>query len=147
MAVAEAWVMHGPAKEKLCLGGINFGTDLYVVRLYTSAETVANDPAQSDATTTTNELTTLNGYTLGGTATTATVSEISGLVTVDCTDVSWDASGAGLTARYAALINTSTTPDEIVAHSTLDSAPADVSASAGNKFIVQFHSNGLFQLI
>lgn len=146
MATASAWELHGPAKEKMVTGLLDFDTNSFVVRLYTSTSNI-DDPAISDATTLTGELTTANGYTVGGTATTCTVSETSGLVTVDFTDASWDASGAGIVARFAGLIDTTLTPDEVVAHALLDSADADVSASAGNKFIVQFHSNGLFQLV
>jgi hypothetical protein len=146
MATAEAWVMHGPAKEKIVTGLVDFDGDAFVVRLYTSTSDI-DDPTLNDASAITNELTTANGYTVGGTATSCTVSEVSGLVTVDFSDASWDASGGGITARYAALIDTTLTPDEVVAHSTLDTTPADVSAAAGNKFIVQFHSNGLFQLV
>lgn len=146
MAAASAWEVHDLAKQKMLIGEIDFDANAFVVRLYTSASDI-DDPTLNDASLVTNELTTANGYTAGGTSVTCTVSQASGIVTVDFTDASWDASGAGITARFAALIDTTLTPDEIVAHTLLDSAPADVSASANNKFVVQFHANGMFQLV
>jgi hypothetical protein len=147
MAAATAWEVHHKAKEKMAKADIDFDTAAFQVLLCTSAETVGNDPAENDASTLTNELGTANGYTIGGEATTPTVSESAGTTTVDFTDATWNATGAGITARYAVLIYTTTTPDEIIAHTVLDGTPADVTAANGNQFKVQFHANGAFQIV
>lgn len=146
MAAPTAWEVHDLVKEKMAKKLIDFSTDTHVVRLYTSASDIST-PADNDASAATNELTTLDGYTAGGASTTGSVSESAGTTTVDFTDVSWNASGSGLTARYAAIINTQLTPDEIIAHCVLDGTPADVTAVSGKQFIVQFHSNGAFELV
>lgn len=146
MAASSAWEVHDLAKEKMAIGEIDFDADSFVVRLYTSASNV-NETTRADASTATNELTTLDGYTAGGAAIACTVTEAGGIVDVDFADVQWSASGAGLTARYAAVIDTTTTPDEIVAHCVCDGTPADVTAPSGNLFKIQFHTNGLFQIV
>ena len=146
MAAASAWVTHNLVKKKMAEKLIDFENDTFVVRLYTSASDIAT-VTNNDASTATNELTTANGYTVGGAATFGSVVESAGTTTLDFSDASWTASGAGITARYAAIINTQLTPDEIIAHCILDSAPADVTAAAGNQFNIQMHSNGAIQLI
>ena len=146
MAAPEAWVVHDLVKEKMAKGLIDFSSDTMVVRLYTSASDI-DTVADNDASAATNELGTANGYTAGGTSTTGSVADSAGTTTVDFTDVSWNATTAGMTARFAAIIDTQLTPDEIIAHSTLDATPADVTAIAGNQFTVQFHANGALQII
>ena len=146
MAAPSAWEIHDLVKEKLAKKLIDFVNDSFVIRLYTSASDV-DTVANSDASTATNELTTADGYTAGGTATTGSVSESSGITTLDFTDVSWNATSTGITARLAAIVDTTLTPDEIIAHCVLDSAPADVLAAAGNQFIIQIHSGGALQIL
>jgi hypothetical protein len=146
MAAPSAWEVHDVVKDLLAKGSLDFVNDSFVVRLYTSASDV-NDPAEGDATAVTNELTTANGYTAGGISTTGSVSSASGVTTVDFADVFWTANTSGITARYAAVIDTTTTPDAVIAHCVLDSAPADVTAAAGKQFMVQFHPNGLALLV
>jgi hypothetical protein len=146
VAAAGAWELHDLAKQKMLTGLIDFDSDSFVCRLYTSASDIGT-VANNDASTATNELGTANGYTAGGTAITCSVDETSGIVSVNFTDANWSASGAGITARFAAVIDTTLTPDEIVAHCLVDATPADATAAAGNQFIVQFHANGMFQFV
>ena len=145
MASPTAWSFHDLAKKKMLIGDLDFDGDAFAVRLYSSGSDIGTD-ANNDASTATNELTTLDGYIAGGTTVNCTVNEAGGTVDIDFTDATWNASGSGLTARFAALIDTTLTPNEIVAHCTLDSTPADVTAAAGKQFTVQFHSSGAGQL-
>ena len=146
MAAASAWETHDLVKSKMAQKLIDFDNDTFVIRLYTSASDI-DTIEDNDASAATNELTTLDGYTLGGASTTGSVSQVSGTTTLDFTDVSWNATGSGLTARFAAIIDTTLTPDEIIAHCVLDSTPADVTATAGNQFTVQIHSQGGIQIV
>jgi hypothetical protein len=144
MAAASAWEIHNTAKLKMFRGEVDFDTNAYTVRLYTSSSDI-DDVTISDATAENgNELTTANGYTALGTAVVMTTSESSGIVTIDSADATWNATSSGITARFAALIDTTLTPDEVVAHCLLDAAPADVTAPNGNVFRVQIHANGVF---
>jgi hypothetical protein len=145
MALPSPWLVHDEVKEKMLKSQINFGTDAFVVRLYESTSDI-DTLADNDASAATDELTTTAGYTAGGTATTCTVSQSASVLTVDFTNVSWNITGAGITCRFAAIIDTTLTPDEIVAHCTLDSAPADVSAADTEELQIQFHASGAFQL-
>ena len=142
MAGPGAWVVHDKWKEKTLNGTLDGDSNAYVVRLYTSGTNIST-VTLADASTATNEVANGNGYTTGGTSVTPSVSEASGVTKLDITDPSWNATGSGITARYAALINTTATPDEVVAHCLLDSADADVVAAAGNTFTIQIHSNGV----
>jgi hypothetical protein len=146
MAAPSAWIVHDLVKEKLANAEIDFGANAHVVRLYSSSSDI-DTVEDNDASAATGELTTANGYTAGGAATTPSVTQAAGTTTVDFTDVSWSATAAGITARFAAIVNTALTPDEIIAHCVLDSAPADVTAPSGNAFNINFHSQGGFQLI
>ena len=145
MAAADAWEVHDLVKEKMAKKLIDFSTDTHVVRLYSSSSDIGT-VANNDASAATGELTTANGYTAGGTATTGSVVESAGTTSVDYTNTSWNATASGITARFAAIINTQLTPDEIIAHCVLDGTPADVTADSGFQFTIQFHGNGAFQI-
>ena len=138
---ADAWVVHDRFKEYKGDNTIDMDNDTFVMRLYTSASNIATTSV-GDATTATNELATANGYTAGGQTVAATWVRSGGTVTFDVADASWTAVGA-LTARYAAIVDTTTTPDEVVAHCLLDNSPADVTATDA-AFNVNINASGVF---
>ena len=141
---ADAWIVHDKAKQKMFNGTLDMDNDAFVMRLYSSASNAATTSV-SDATTLTNELATANGYTAGGAAiTTPSVTESAGTTTYDVDDVVWTASGGSIAARFAVIVDTTATPDEVVAHCLLDNTPADVTATDGNTFTIQMHANGVF---
>lgn len=142
---ADAWVIHDRFKEYMADGTVDLDNDTFVMRLYSSASNIATTSV-GDATTATNELSTANGYTSGGQTVAATWVRSSGTVTFDVADAVWAASGGSITARYAAIVDTTTTPDEVVAHTLLDNSPADVTATSGNNFTVQVNASGVFSL-
>ena len=141
MAAPGAWVVHDLVKDKFAKGELDFVNDTFKCRLYTSASDI-DTVADNDASAATNELTTANGYTLLGAATTGSVSTTAGVATIDFTDISWNATASGITARFAAIVDETLTPDEIICHCVLDSTPADVTATSGQIFTIQIHSNG-----
>ena len=143
---AGAWVVHDKAKQKMLNGTLDLDTDAFVMKLMASTSNVATTTV-SDATTLTNELATANGYTAGGAAiTTPSVTEAAGVTTFDCDDVVWNASGGSIAARFAVIVDTTATPDEVIAHSLLDTTPADVTATDGNPLTVAIHANGVFSV-
>ena len=93
--------------EQLCNGVHNFSSHTFKVALSNGTPSAAHATLSQIS-----ELSTANGYTAGGLATTIGISETSGSVTVTATDpTAWTASGAGITFRYAALYNdTPTSP-------------------------------------
>lgn len=138
---ADAWLFHNTAKE-VEGENANMSTDSFVMRLYSSASNV-NTATVSDPTLATNELATANGYTNGGQAlASVTYTETGGTVTFDCADVSWTASGGSITARFAAIINTTT--NTVFLSTLLDNTPADVTATDGNPFTIQINASGVY---
>ena len=139
---ADAWVVHDKFKENILKGDIDTDTDTFSIRLYTSASNIATTSLEAVGSAT-NELSG-NGYTAGGITRTVTVSESSGTTTFDIADAQWTASGGSITARYAAIIDDTTS--EVVAHSLLDDTPADVTATDGNTFSVNINASGAFTI-
>lgn len=137
---ADAWVIHDRFKEYKGDNTIDMDGDTFEVRLYTSASNIATTSV-GDATTATNELSG-NGYAADTLVTTWNRS--TNTVTFDSDDAVFTASGGSITARYAAIIDTTTTPDEVVAHSLLDNTPADVTVTDGNTLTVQMNASGIF---
>jgi hypothetical protein len=85
------------------------------------------------------ELSTANGYTAGGAVTTVGISETGGTVTITATDpAAWTASGAGITFRYAALYNDTTSGKPLVAYWDNGSS---MTVAAGNPLQVDFGDN------
>ena len=95
------------------------------------------------------ELATANGYTAGGATTVASWTTSAGTTTFDVADVTWTASGDGITARYALLYNFSAGgTNDLIAYSLLDNTAGgtDVTAAAGVDFKVNIHASGVLTL-
>lgn len=136
---AEAWVFHDRFKEFMGDNTIDMDNDAFEERLYTSASNIATTSV-GDATTATNEVSG-NGYAADTLVTTWTRS--TSTVTFDSDDGVFTASGGSIVARFSAIIDTSTTPDEVVCHSLLDDTPADVTVTDGNTLTVQKNASGI----
>jgi len=137
---ADAWVMHDRFKEYKGDNTIDMDGDTFEMRLATSTSNIATTSV-GDATTVTNEVSG-NGYAAQVVA--ATWVGSGATVTFDTADATFTASGGSITARFAYVVDTTTTPDEVVAHCLLDNTPADVTATDGNSLIVAPHANGIF---
>ncbi len=140
---ADAWVFHDEYKEFMGDSTIDMDGDVFEMRLYLSTSNIATTSV-GDATTATNEVSG-NGYAADVLATTWT--EAAGTVTWDSDDGAFTASGGSITARFAAIIDTTTTPDQVVCHSLLDNAPADVVVTDGNTLTVEINASGINTLI
>ena len=142
---ADAWVLHDTYLEYEGDGTVDVDNDTFVVRLYSSSSNVATTSI-IDASSVTNELSTANGYTNGGSTVAVTWTQpTAGTVMFDAANPSWTASGGSITARFAGLVDTTTTPDTLVAHCLLDNTPADVTATDGNNFTISMNANGVFR--
>ena len=136
---ADAWVIHDRYKEYMGDNTIDMDGDTFEMRLYTSASNIATTSV-GDATTATNEVIG-NGYAADVLVTTWT--RATSTVTWDSGDGAFTASVGSIVARYAAIIDTTTTPDEVVCHSLLDNSPADVTVTDGNTLTVQINASGI----
>lgn len=146
MAAAGRWKLYDTAKLKIGQGIIDLDTHTFKVILLGSTsncDTLTHDE-YADLTS---ELTTANGYTNGGqTLTSVTLNNSSGIITFDCADPSWTASGAGITARFAVIYDDTVVGDPLLAVCLLDTAPADVTATAGNPLTIIINASGVFTM-
>lgn len=134
---AGPWVVTYKAKELLGKKGIDFSADSYFVVLASSSSNIST--ASEAYASLTGELSTANGYTAGGYAVTPAWTGAGGTYSFDTSNATWTASGGSIVARYAILVNDSTTSpvaDLIMAYCLLDAAPADVTATAGKVLTV-----------
>jgi hypothetical protein len=147
--MAASITVYQSFAEYIADGTIDMDTDTFKVSLHTSAYT----PSASSHTVyanLTNELSTANGYTNGGaTLASVTWNRSGGTVTFDAADVVWTASGGSIAARYAVIRKDGTANaivSPLVAYILLDTTPADVTATAGNTFTLQWNASGIFTL-
>jgi len=99
--------------------------------------------------TTTNELTTANGYTQGGTTLayggTTRLAEAGGVVTFDADDVVWSVVTANLVHQYGQ-ISQEAGSLYVMGYIHADNAPADVTVTPGNDLTYQWNASGVFTL-
>lgn len=125
--------------EQLVNGVHNFSAHTFKVALSNGTPSAAHTTLSAIS-----ELSTANGYTAGGVATTIGVSETSGTVTVTATDpAAWTASGAGITFRYAALYNDTSASKNLVAYWDNGSS---TTVTSGNTLQIDFQAS-LFTLV
>lgn len=144
--MAASITFYQSFREYLGDATIDLDTHTFKVMLTSSTYTpnAATHTVKADVT---NELSTANGYTAGGaTLGSVTWSRSGGTVTFDAADTQWTASGGSITARYAVIYDDTAASDELVAYILLDTTPADVTATAGNTFTLQWNASGIFTL-
>jgi hypothetical protein len=142
---ASAWALYNKAKKLIGDGTIDLDTHTFKAVLCSSSSNAATLTIE-DYTSLTNELATANGYTSGGLAlTSVTWSESSGTVTFDSADITWNASGGSITARYCVIYDDTASPKKLLCYTLLDTAPADVTATAGTPFTLQLSASGIFR--
>jgi hypothetical protein len=143
---ASQWLVHDSFKEMLGNAGINLDTDTIKIGLAANGSTVhaANILGYANVTS---ELTTANGYTVGGKTMTDRFWVRNGSIcTFDVTtDPFWDASGAGIVCRYAFIYDDTAAGKPIICTSDLDSG--GVTVANGNRLTVQMDpTNGIIAL-
>ncbi len=146
---AGKWKLYNSAKEYLADGVFDLDTNSFRCALFLStsnADTLTN----STLSQLTNQVANGNGYTTGGNLlTSVTWTQTGGTATFDAADTVWNATGSGITARFAVIYQPgtfATVTDALLAVCLLDTAPADVTASAGNTLTIQFNASGIFTL-
>lgn len=145
---ASAFRIYSKAKEYMPNGTIDVDSHTFKVQLHTSSYSpnLNTHTVRADLT---NELATANGYTAGGaTLGSITWSSSSGTATFDAADTTWTASGGSITARNAVIYDdTPSSPlDPLLGYVLLDTTPADVTATDGNPFTLQWNASGIWTL-
>lgn len=146
--MAASITIYDSFREYMADGTIDIDGDTFKVMLVSSTYTPSAS-AHTVKADITGELTTANGYTAGGaTLGTVTWTKSGATVTFDAADTTWTATGGSITARYAVIYDdTPTTPaDPLVAYILLDTTPADVTATDGNNFTLEWDVTGIFTL-
>lgn len=112
----------------------------YKVKLLTAATFNATHTTLAETGGT--EVTNANGYTTGGAALTgvAVTTVTTDDAKFDANDVTWSATGSGITASFAILYNDTVTNDPPVAFINFDGSE---SAGAGTDFLIQWNASGI----
>jgi hypothetical protein len=143
---AGKWKLYNSAKQNIGDGTTDLNSHSFKIALFTSASD-ANTLTETVYSGLTNEVAGANGYTTGGqTLAGVTWSQTGGVATFDATDVTWTASGGSITARFAVIYDDTAATKPLVCVCLLDTAPADVTATAGNTLTIQFNASGIFTL-
>jgi hypothetical protein len=143
---AGNWILYDSAKASIGDGTFDMNSHTFRIQLHSSSYT-PNRATQTVRADLTNELSTANGYTAAGAALgSLTFNQSSGTATWDAADPSWTASGGSITARYAVIYDDTAASDNLVCYCLLDTAPADVTATAGQTLTIQFSASGIFTL-
>lgn len=137
---AGAWTFTNAGRTKLLDGTFDIDSDTWKMALFLSTSNIGASSTTYAGVT--NEHSNANGYTTGGSSVTLSLSGTT-TVTVDCTDVTWTASGGSITARFAVIYEVG---GHVLCYCLLDSTPADVTATDGNTLTVQINASGVFTL-
>lgn len=140
-AAPTAWTFTNNSRTYLLNGTFDLDTDSFKMALFLSTSNIG--AASTTYAGVTNEVAQANGYTTGGIAITLVLSGTT-TVTVDIqTDPVWTASGGSITARFAVIYEVA---GNVLCYCTLDSTPADVTATTGNTLTVAANASGVFTL-
>ena len=138
---ASTWAFTNGGRTKLLDGTFDLDSDSFKTALLLSTSNIGASSTTYAGLT--NEVASAFGYTTGGIAVTLTLSGTT-TVTVDISsDPVWTASGGSITARFAVIYEVS---GNVLCYCTLDSTPADVTATDGNTLTVAANANGVFTL-
>lgn len=141
--------LYNSMKEYIADGTIDLDNDTFKVALVSSAHT-PNASTHTVYADVTNELSTANGYTNGGaTLGSVTWTRSGATVTLAAADVQWTATSGSITARYAIIYKSGTANaivNPLIAYILMDTTPADITATAGNTFTLQWNASGILSL-
>jgi hypothetical protein len=129
---------------------MDFLSDTLKFTLHTTTQTINLDTDEAFSTWSATELATANGYTAGGIAIAGktAVYAVTGITTFDMDDttVTWTASGAGITFRYALLWDdTTTAPVDALIGYIDTTGSGNQTITAGNTLTITTGVNGLYQ--
>ena len=138
---ASTWAFTNGGRTSLLDGTFDIDTDTWKAALFLSTSNLAASSTTYAGLT--NQHANANGYTTGGASITLTLAGTT-TVTVDISsDPVWTASGGSITARFGVIYEVS---GNVLCYTTLDSTPADVTATDGNTFTLAANASGVFTL-
>ena len=138
---ASTWAFTNGGRTCLLDGTFDIDSDSFKMALFLSTSNLSASSTTYAGLT--NEHANANGYTTGGIAVSLTLSGTT-TVTVDiATDPVWTASGGSITARFGVLYEVG---GKILTYTTLDTTPADVTATDTNTLTLAANASGVFTL-
>lgn len=147
---AGKWKVYESAKQYIGDGTIDLDANTFAMALFTSASNANTLAGLSTLSALTNQVANANGYTTGGVALgSITWTNAAGTMTFTSANAQWAASGGSITARYAVVYRTGTVnsvTNAILCVCLLDTAPADVTVTAGNTLTIQINASGIFNM-
>jgi len=145
---ADKWIPYDIFPEELGKEGHSLNADDVIkVALFDSGYTPARTTDVDFSVIDADELPTANGYTAGGIAVATIWDSAASVLTFDGVDPEWNATGAGITARYAVIWNSSKGgSNDLIAYSLLDNTPGDVTAVAGTPLTIQLAALGILTI-
>lgn len=139
---ADAWSIYDSFPERMGDGGHDLDNDAFHVMLLLAASNCLTLTLDTLGELT-SELANLNGYVTGGQLLdSVTWVEAAGTVTFDCAAEVFTAAGGDWLFRYQVIYNL--TASLLVAVTTIDNTPADVTLTDGNTYTMTPHATGLF---
>lgn len=141
---AGKWKVYNTAKEKIGQGIIDLDTHVFKIALFLSTSN-CNTLTHDELGDLTNQVAGAFGYTTGGLTLSGVTWIRSGdTTTFDSGNVSWNAAGGSITARFAVIYDDTVSGDPLLAVCLLDTTPADVTATNGFSLSVNFAVSGIF---
>lgn len=137
MAVQGAYTILNLAKLKAMNGTVNLSSDTFHIVLCNSSQVLSaaflgasNNAQYSDLT---GELSTANGYTVGGIVVPSTsLSQAAGVVTFNAGNPTWTLTGGGVTFKYAVIVDWTAANKDIMFYCDMDTSGGTVSPVAGS---------------
>lgn len=141
---AGNWKLYDTAKLKIGQGIIDLDGHTFKMALFQSTsncDTLTHD----ELADLTNQVANGFGYTTGGeTLTGVTWTNLSGVSTFDCANVSWLISGGTVNFKFAVIYDDTVAGDPLVCVSRLDIS--GLSAISGKEIIVVIDPSGVFTM-
>ena len=128
---AGPWTPTNTTRTKMLNGQFDWDTDVFKVALFLSTSNLSVTSTTYAGVT--NEHANANGYTTGGITVTFTLAGTTSVTASFASNPVWTATGGSITARFAAIYEVG---GDIAFFCLLDSAPADVTATAGNTLTI-----------
>lgn len=138
---AAAWSFTNGGRTKLLDGTFDIDSDTWKIALFLSTSNIGASSTTYAGVT--NEVASANGYTTGGISIVLTLAGTTTVTVSYSTSIVWTASGGSITARFAVIYEVS---GNVLCYTTLDSSPADVTATTGNTLTITANASGVFTL-
>lgn len=141
MAAPTAWAFTDVGRTYILSAVFNVETDNFKMALFKSTSNIGAGSTTYAGLN--NEVDDGLGYSTGGEV---VALSLTGTATVKAdidTDPEWTAAGGSIVARFAVIYEVA---GDVLCYCTLDSTPADVTATDGNTLTVAAHGSGVFTL-